>query len=508
MRRPRCAFPGLPVHDGATDTGADTRAQERKAMIIDKGQQFFIGGRWGAPAALRVIDVIDPATEKAIGKVALGSAADVDQAVVAARRAFDTYSRSTREERMALLGRIADIYKRRFTEMGETISREMGAPIGFATRFQAGAGMGHFRVARDLLKDFHFEEKSGATLIVREPIGVIGMITPWNWPANQICCKVAAALAAGCTMVLKPSEVAPFSAVLIAEILEEAGVPPGVFNLVHGDATVGQAIAAHAGIDCISFTGSTRAGIDVAVRAAPTVKRVGQELGGKSANILLDDVDLEKAVTDGVKLCLRNAGQSCNAPTRMLVPRAKVAEAAEIAKRVAEAIKVGAPSDTATEMGPVVSDVQWRKIQALIEAGVREGAKLVTGGPGKPAGLEAGYYVKPTVFSDVTPAMTIAKEEIFGPVLAIMGYDGDDEAVAIANDHPFGLAGYVHGTDLDRARRVAGRVRAGMVTINMAPADPAAPFGGYRQSGNGREWGRFGIEEYLEVKAMMGANAA
>ncbi len=476
-------------------------------MGPENGQRFYIDGAWVAPTTSRLIDVIDPSTEQALGQVALGASEDVDAAVAAARRAFEAYSQTSREARMALLDKVAAVYKRRFTEMGETISREMGAPIGFATRFQAGAGMGHFRVARDLLKDFHFGETSGSTTIIREPIGVIGMITPWNWPANQICCKVAAALAAGCTMVLKPSEVAPYSAVLIAEMLDEAGVPKGVFNLVHGDAAVGQAIASHSGIDCISFTGSTRAGIDVAIRAAPTVKRVGQELGGKSANVLLDDVDLVQAVTEGVKLCLRNSGQSCNAPTRMLVPRARMAEAARIAKEVADAIKVGNPNEPATEMGPVVSDVQWRKIQALIEIGVREGATLVTGGTGRPAGLDIGYFVKPTVFSNVTPDMAIAKEEVFGPVLAIMGYDTDDEAVAIANDHPFGLAGYVSGKDTERARRVAGRIRAGMVTINMAPADATAPFGGYRQSGNGREWGRYGIEEYLEVKAVMAAKA-
>ena len=474
-------------------------------MGPDSAQRFYIDGTWVAPAAARLIDVIDPSTEESIGQVALGSSTDVDAAVAAARRAFDGFSQTSREERMALLDTIAAVYKRRFIEMGETISREMGAPVGFATRFQAGAGMGHFRVARDLLRDFPFEETSGSTTIIREPIGVIGMITPWTWPANQICCKVAAALAAGCTMVLKPSEVAPYSAVLIAEMLHEAGVPKGVFNLVHGDASVGQAIASHPGIDCISFTGSTKAGVDVALRAAPTVKRVGQELGGKSANVLLDDVDLVQAVTEGVKLCLRNSGQSCNAPTRMLVPRSQMAQAARIAKDAAEAVKVGNPKEPTTEMGPVVSEVQWRKIQGLIDTGVREGATLVTGGTGKPRGLETGYYVKPTVFADVTPAMTIAKEEVFGPVLAIMGYDTDDEAVAIANDHPFGLAGYVSGKDLARARRVAGRIRAGMVTINMAPADPTAPFGGYRQSGNGREWGRYGIEEYLEVKAVMAA---
>ncbi len=477
-------------------------------MARTNAQKHFIAGAWVAPVEARLLDVINPASEAVIGQVALGSPADVDKAVATARQAFDAFSQTSSAERMALLERIGAVFKRRFAEMGQTISEEMGAPISFATRFQAGAGMGHFRVAHDVLKDFPFVETSGTTEIQREPIGVIGMITPWNWPANQICCKVAAALAAGCTMVLKPSEIAPYSAVLIAEMLEEAGVPKGVFNLVHGDAVVGQAIAAHPGIDCISFTGSTRAGIDVAIKAAPSVKRVGQELGGKSANIILDDADLEKAVTEGVKLCFRNSGQSCNAPTRMLVPKARMADAARIAKTVAQAIKVGDPAKPDTEMGPVVSALQWGKIQALIEAGLKDGAELVTGGPGRPEGLERGYYVKPTVFANVTPAMTIAREEIFGPVLAIMGYEDDADAIRIANDHPFGLAGYVSGTDMARAKRVASRVRAGMVTINMAPADAKAPFGGYRQSGNGREWGHFGIEEYLEVKAVMGAGAA
>ncbi len=476
-------------------------------MSRKHAHEFFIDGAWVAPAKSRIIPVIDPATEQPLGDVTLGSAADVDKAVAAARAAFEGFAATSVEDRMALLGRIADAYKRRFAEMGQTISAEMGAPISFATRFQAGAGMGHFRVARDLLKDFHFVERDGATEILREPIGVVGMITPWNWPANQICCKVAAALAAGCTMVLKPSEIAPYSALLIAEMLEEAGVPKGVFNLVNGDAEVGQAIASHPGIDCVSFTGSTRAGIDVAIKAAPTVKRVGLELGGKSANIILDDASFEKAVTEGVKLCFRNTGQSCNAPTRMLVPAARMAEAAQIAKQVAEAIKVGAPSDTATEMGPVVSEVQWKKIQALIEAGIKDGANVAAGGAGRPAGLDKGYYVKPTVFADVTPTMTVAREEIFGPVLAIMPYKDADDAVRIANDHPFGLAAYVSGSDQAAATRIARRLRAGMVTVNLAPADPTAPFGGYRQSGNGREWGRFGIEEYLEVKAVLGAAA-
>ncbi|MFV0298580.1 MAG: aldehyde dehydrogenase family protein, partial [Hyphomicrobiaceae bacterium] len=392
-----------------------------------------------------------------------------------------------------------------FTEMGQTISSEMGAPISFATRFQAGAGMGHFRVARDLVKEFHFVEREGSTELVREPIGVVGMITPWNWPANQISCKIAGAIAAGCTMVLKPSEIAPYSALLIAEILEEAGVPKGVFNLVNGDAEVGQAIASHPDIDCVSFTGSTRAGIDVAVKAAPTVKRVGPELGGKSAHIILDDDGFAKAVSEGVKLCFRNSGQSCNAPTRMLVPASRMAEAATIAKGVADAMKVGAPTDAETEMGPVVSEVQWKKIQGLIESGIAEKAEVVSGGAGRPSGLDKGYYVKPTVFAGVTPGMTIAREEIFGPVLAIMPYKDVEDAVRIANDHPFGLAAYVSAADAAKATAVARRMRAGMVTVNLAPADPKAPFGGYRQSGNGREWGRFGIEEYLETKAVLGA---
>jgi aldehyde dehydrogenase (NAD+) len=476
--------------------------------LTKKGLKYFIGGSWVDPVAATQIDVINPETEKPFAKVALGTKADVDKAVAAARAAFPAFAATSREERLALLEKIAAIFKRRFGEMGETISREMGAPISFATRFQAGAGMGHFRTAHSVLKTYPFEETHGPTEILREPIGVVGMITPWNWPANQISCKVAAAIAAGCTMILKPSEVAPFSAILIAEMLEEAGVPPGVFNLVHGDKVVGQALAEHPDVDCMSFTGSTGAGIDVAIRAAPTVKRVGQELGGKSANILLDDVDWQKAVTEGVKLCFRNSGQSCNSPTRMLVPAARMAEVAAIAKSVAESIKVGLPSNAETEMGPVVSDVQWGKIQDLIQSGIKDGATLVTGGPGKPEGLGTGYFVKPTVFANVTPEMRIAREEIFGPVLSIIAYKDEADAIRIANDHMFGLAGYVHSADRERAKRVARQIRAGMITVNMAVADPSAPFGGYRQSGNGREWGRHGIEEYLETKAVMGWNAA
>jgi aldehyde dehydrogenase (NAD+) len=478
-------------------------------MITRNALKFYIDGAWVDPVEPRTRDVVDPSTETVIAPVAMGGPADVDKAVAAARAAFPAYAATSREERMALLARILEIYKKRFAEMGQTISREMGAPLSFATRFQAGAGMGHFKTAHDVLKDFHFEERLGSTEIMREPIGVVGMITPWNWPANQIACKVAAALAAGCSMVLKPSEVAPFNALLLAEILDEAGVPRGVFNLVNGDGPgVGTAMAAHPGIDCISFTGSTRAGIEVAIRAAPSVKRVGQELGGKSANILLDDADFAKLVPESVKLCFRNAGQSCNAPTRLLVPASRMKEVADLARATAQSIKVGAPDAEGSDMGPVVSEAQWTKIQGYIRKGMEEGATLVTGGPGRPDGLAKGYYVRPTVFGDVTNAMTIAREEIFGPVLAILPYKDEAEAVKIANDSPFGLAAYVSSSDRERAKRVARQLRAGMVHINFAPADSKAPFGGMKQSGNGREWGKLGIEEYLEIKSVMGWNAA
>jgi aldehyde dehydrogenase (NAD+) len=472
-------------------------------------QHFYIDGSWVAPSELKLRAVINPATEAKIGDIAMGNAKDVDKAVAAARTAFATYSQTTKDERMALLAKIVEVYKTRMAEIGAAISMEMGAPLGFATRFQAGAGFGHFKTAHDLLKDYHFEEKLGSTEIIREPIGVVGMITPWNWPANQIACKVAGALAAGCTMVLKPSEMAPYSALLIAEMLHDAGVPKGVFNLVNGDGPgVGSVLSAHPGIDCISFTGSTRAGIDVAIKAAPTVKRVGQELGGKSANILLDDADFAKAVAGGVQACMRNSGQSCNAPTRMLVPAARLAEATAIAKATAEALRVGDPKADGIDLGPVVSELQWNKIQALIKKGIEEGAQVAAGGPGRPEGLAKGYYVRPTVFSGVKNTMTIAQEEIFGPVLSIIAYKDEAEAVKIANDSPFGLAAYVSSGDRERAKSIARQLKAGMVHINNAPADSKAPFGGMKQSGNGREWGEFGIEEYLEVKSVMGWNAA
>ena len=468
--------------------------------------QFFIDGAWVAPIGdARTAAVVNPATEVELGRVALGAPADLDRAVAAARDAFDVYSLTPVDERIALLERICAVYKSRFQEMGETISADMGAPISFAMRMQAGAGLSHFKVMADVLKSYAFEEMRGTTAILHEPIGVVGMITPWNWPANQIACKVAGALGAGATMVLKPSEIGPLSALLLAEILDEAGAPKGVFNLVNGDgAGVGQAMAAHPGVDAISFTGSTAAGVDVAIKAAPTVKRVGQELGGKAPNIVLDDADFDAAVKSGAALCFRNAGQSCNAPTRMLVPEARMDDAAHKAAAVADALKVGDPSDPDTEMGPVVSLRQWEKIQDLIQSGVDAKAHVAAGGVGKPDGLNQGYFVKPTVFSHVDNDMRIAREEIFGPVLSIIGYRDEDHAVEIANDSEFGLAAYVSSADHERARVVARRLRVGMVHLNGAPADPTAPFGGVKMSGNGREWGAASLEEYLETKSIMG----
>ena len=468
--------------------------------------QFYINGEWVDPLAGKLLDVINPATEEPIGQVALGNADDVDRAVAAAAAAFDSYSQTTREERVDLLQRIIDVYKSRIPQVAAQISEEMGAPAALASAAQAPAGLGHFMSTLSVLKRFEFEEDIGASRIIREPAGVCGLITPWNWPINQIACKVAPALAAGCTMVLKPSEVAPFNAILFAEVLDEAGVPAGVFNLVNGDGpTVGAAISSHPDVDMVSFTGSTRAGVEVARNAAPTVKRVAQELGGKSANIILDDADFGAAIARDVFGMCTNSGQSCNAPTRMLVPNSRMDEAAEIAKSAASKVKVGAPDAADTTIGPVVSAVQFEKIQGLIEKGIEEGARLECGGPGRPDGLNAGYYVRPTVFSHVTNDMTIAREEIFGPVLSLIGYDTDDDAVRIANDTAYGLSGYVSGNS-DRARNVARRIRTGNVHLNGAPVDNKAPFGGYKQSGNGREWGRYGFEEFLEVKAIMGYN--
>lgn len=470
---------------------------------------FYIDGTWTDPVAPRHQQVVDPATEKPLHAVALGSAADVDKAVAAARRALAGYSRTSRDERCALLERVIERYRSRAADLAAAITAEVGAPAALSERAQVGAGLAHLSATLQVLRDYAFEERIGAAMLVREPIGVVGMITPWNWPLNQIACKVAPALAAGCTMVLKPSELAPGCAAIFAEVLHEAGVPPGVFNLVNGlGPEVGAALSSHDQVDMISFTGSTRAGIDVAQRAAKTVKRVSQELGGKSPIVLLEDADFVRAVKVGLTQVFMNSGQSCNAPTRMLVPRARMKEIADIARAVALATKVGEPRSPDSNLGPVISAGQWHKIQALIQQGIDEGATLVAGGVGRPEGLSVGYYVRPTVFADVRNDMAIAREEIFGPVVSIIGYGDEDEAVQIANDTPFGLAGYVWGADAARARDVAKRIRAGNVNINGASNDWLAPFGGYKQSGNGREWGRFGLEEFLEVKAIAGGAAA
>jgi len=467
--------------------------------------QFYIDGKWVDPAVPKTLDVINPATEEPIAKISLGSKADVDKAVKAARRAFETYSRTSREERLALLQKIVAVYQKRYGEIAETISKEMGAPQRLSQAAQAATGLGHLNQVIAILKDYKFEESRGTTQIVREPVGVCGFITPWNWPINQITCKVAPALAAGCTMVLKPSEIAPLNAILFAEVLHEAGVPPGVFNLVNGDGpTVGEAMSSHPGIDMMSFTGSTRAGIAVAKAAADTVKRVAQELGGKSANIVLEDADLTKAVAGGVMQMMTNSGQSCNAPSRMFVPRTKQDQAITIAKATAEKVKVGDPFAEGTTIGPVVSETQFNKIQGLIKKGIDEGATLVIGGLGRPEGLNRGYYVRPTVFANVTNDMAIAREEIFGPVLAMLPYETEADAVRMANDTVYGLSGYVQSGSIDHARKVAAQLRSGNVHLNGAGADFTAPFGGYKQSGNGREWGDFGFEEFLEVKAVLG----
>ena len=469
--------------------------------------KFYINGTWVDPVTPKTLDVINPATEAVAGRISMGSAADVDAAVRAARAAFASYSQTSVAERVALLEAIINEYKKRYADMAAAITEEMGAPAMLAQKAQAAMGVGHLTTALNVLKDYHFQEQRGTTLLVKEPIGVCGLITPWNWPVNQIACKVAPALAVGCTMVLKPSEIAPFSAQVWTEILHAAGVPAGVFNLVNGDGpTVGAAISSHPEVDMVSFTGSTRAGIEVARNAAPTVKRVHQELGGKSPNILLPDLagaDLQKAVTAGVRSVMSNSGQSCNAPTRMLVPNARMAEVLAIAKAACEGTTVGDPASGAA-IGPVISAAQWNKIQGLIERGIEEGAGVVAGGPGKPAGLETGYYVKPTVLGPVKNTATIAREEIFGPVLTILGYDTVDEAVAIANDTPYGLAAYVSGSDPEATRKVASRLRAGQVNLNNAPTDLMAPFGGFKQSGNGREWGEHAFGEFLEVKAVLG----
>ncbi len=478
------------------------------ASVLDHARQFFIDGEWVDPISTETLEVINPATEKPVVSIALGNDADVEKAVAAARAAFATFSQTTKDERVGLLERVIEVYKARISEIATAVRLEMGAPTALAEGAQAPAGLGHLMATLKALKAETFEEQIGSTTVVYEPVGVCGFITPWNWPLNQIAAKVAPALATGCTMVLKPSEIAPLNAIAFTQVLEEAGVPAGVFNLVNGDGpTVGHALTVHPDIDMVSFTGSTRAGIQVAQGAAPTVKRVAQELGGKSANIFLDDDSLPAALARDVAGLYVNSGQSCNAGSRMLIPAERMDEAIEIARKATAGVVVGAPDAEGTAVGPVVSEVQYEKVQGLIEAAIEEGATLVTGGPGRPEGLEAGYYVQPTVFANVTNDMRIAREEIFGPVLTLIAYRDEDDAVAIANDTLYGLAGMVNSSDPQRARLIARRMRTGMVHVNGAPLTADAPFGGYRQSGNGREYAAHGLREFLEAKSIYGDNA-
>jgi aldehyde dehydrogenase (NAD+) len=471
-------------------------------------RRFYIDGRWVEPLEPQEFTVINPATEAPAGVISLGSAKDVDRAVTAARRAFGSYAETSREERRALLEQILAIYKKRYADIASAIREEMGAPVSLAKGAQAGIGVGHLAAMIELLKTFEFEERRGSNRLRLEPVGVCALITPWNWPMNQVAAKVVPALAAGCTMVLKPSEFAPLSAAIWAEVMHEAGVPAGVFNLINGTGLeVGAALAAHPDIDMVSFTGSTRAGTEVARAAAATVKRVHQELGGKSPNILLDDADFERAVNASVQHVFENAGQSCNAPTRLLVPTERLAEVEALARKTAEAVVVGDPAAEATAVGPVVSKIQFERVQGYIAQGIAEGAKLVAGGEGRPAGLAKGYFVRPTIFSGVNNQMTIAREEIFGPVLAILPYRNEEEAIRIANDTPYGLQAYIWSGDLARANRIGRKIRAGRVTINGTPGDMSIPFGGFKRSGNGREWGEYGLRDFLEVKALLGAEA-
>jgi aldehyde dehydrogenase (NAD+) len=467
--------------------------------------KFYIDGAWVPPSSSERLDVINPATEEVVTQIALGSEKDAELAIAAARKAFDSWSRTTKQERLDVLNAIIAVYQKRMGDLAAAVTAEMGAPATLAAKAQVPAALGHLMTAAKVLESYEFTSARGTTTLVREPAGVVGMITPWNWPLNQIGCKVGPALAAGCTMVLKPSEVAPLNAVIFAEILDEAGVPAGVFNLVNGDGpTVGSVISAHPDIDMVSFTGSTRAGIQVSKAAADTIKKVSLELGGKSANIVLPDADLSAVAQGAISQCFLNTGQSCNAPTRLLVQADQHDELVELLKAEVAKVSTGDPADKKTVLGPVVSKTQFDKVQTLIQAGIDEGAQVEAGGTGLPDGLDKGYFVQPTLFSGVTPEMRIAKEEIFGPVLSVLRYADEEEAIRIANDSEYGLSGAVQSSDPEHAFRVATRIRTGMVHLNGAPLDQSAPFGGYKKSGNGREWGELGFEEFTEVKAVMG----
>ncbi len=474
-------------------------------------QRFFIDGQWVEPVGGGTLhEVINPATEDVAGHIRLGSAADVERAIAAAHRAFASYSLTSLQSRIELLASVTREYEKRLNDIAEAVSEEMGAPLERLARpVQAPIGLWHLQTTLAVAKHYPFEEVLGSTLLVKEPVGVCSLITPWNWPLNQIACKVAPALLTGCSMVLKPSELAPFSAQIFAEVMQAAGVPAGVFNLIHGDgAQIGPLLSSDPRIDMVSLTGSTRAGASVSKSAADTVKVVSLELGGKSANIILEGADLQKAISNGVLEMMGNTGQSCNAPSRMLVPARHLAEVERIAVATCAKLVVGDPRDPATTMGPIANRRQYERVQLMIEKGIAEGARLIAGGLGRPEGLQRGFYARPTIFSGAHNGMCIAQEEIFGPVLTIIPYETEEEAIAIANDSIYGLSGYVYGRDVDEARRVARRLRTGMVHLNGADVDPAAPFGGYKQSGIGREWGAAGIDEFVETKANMGSQPA
>ena len=482
-----------------------TNLAEIMGSVVDNMGCAYIDGAWVELPGAQTLPVIDPSSGESIAEVAAGTSVDLDRAVAAARRAFPAFADSPMEARIALLERIHALILERAEPLARILTLEMGAAIGHARAAHVPLAAAHVQAAIDVLRDYDFLTMRGSTAIVREPIGVCALITPWNWPLYQITAKVAPALAAGCTLVLKPSELSPLSAMMFAQIVHDAGAPAGVFNLVNGTGPeVGAAMAAHPDVDMISITGSNRAGVLVAQAAAPTVKRVTQELGGKSPNILLPDADFERVVPLGVMAAFRNVGQSCSAPTRMIVPRDRLAEVEAIARATAESIVVGPPGEEATVMGPIANRAQFHRVQTMIAAGLDDGARLVCGGAGQPEGLEQGFFVRPTIFSDVTCAMRIAQEEIFGPVLVIMPYDDVNEAVDMANDSMFGLGGHVQGKDMEQARSIARRIRTGQVHLNHPAWDPHAPFGGYKRSGNGREYGAFGFEEYLEVKSILG----
>ncbi len=466
--------------------------------------KFYINGKWIEPVGKEKVAILNPASEETICDITLANETELDEAVSSAKEAFCSFSIISVKEKIELFNNIIDSFKKRLNDLAKIISSEMGAPITLSQKAQAPSGLGHFINTLNALKSFEFEEVFDSYMIRKEAIGVCGLITPWNWPINQITCKVAPALAAGCTLILKPSEVAPLSSIIFAEILHDAGVPKGVFNLIQGDSKIGIKMSEHTSIDMISFTGSTRAGVAVAKNSANTVKRVTQELGGKSANIILEDADFEKSIKKGILSCMSNSGQSCNAPTRMLIPIEKMDDAINLAQEITKGIKVGDPKESETILGPIANKVQFDKVKNYIEKGIAEGATLVIGGSGLPDNIKKGFFVKPTIFANVKNNMTIAKEEIFGPVLSIIGYKDENEAIDLANDSEYGLSGYISTSNMQKAISMAKKIRTGMVHINYAPVNQNAPFGGYKKSGNGREWGEYGIDDFLETKSIIG----